>query len=531
MVNLKEILGFWCGNAGYTLMLDSPSGINVQADGAEGKVLWLNVVENADVTAEALSVAMNRTAEIVLFDPVCVKEDEGEAYFDALQGLRADAVRLFSFLEQTLEAGLTAYNIRTGIDELDQNMVMLNINATFVDGFVCLEEPGYVDPEIERAWAAGYAAAEAISAERIEALEAEVAVKYQEGYDDGYDKGYDDGAKDIPDPTDAASLPDNSMVVAAGGKVTVTGAFTGTYTNPYWKCSVFRLNAGTGTTLSFSDGRLDVYALKVDLPNIKVTSSYPFTSLTNLRSVAGNIKITGNYEGSFTGLFYGCTNLTSIDFTTIDILEMGAAGLFGDCTNLREIKTADGVLHLGPYSLFNTFYNCKSLTSPIKIHINMPGGSTLQTFYQAGIESVEFTDDSVIGSTSTNYTFGYFKGKSVKGKNVFSTLPTSCNYMFYQASNLQEIDLPAMDMSNVTSVTNMFSNCKSLQKIRIKNLPAASSVTLKLIDTKLDVESIEYIAESTAPGSCTVSFSSTTKALPGYAEAVAKLTARGYRVS
>lgn len=163
MVNLKEILGFWCGRSGYTLMLDSPSGINVQADGAEGKVLWLNVVENADVTAEALAVAMNRTAEIVLFDPVCVKEDEGEAYFDALQGLRADAVRLFSFLEQTLEAGLTAFNIRTGIDELDQNMVMLNINATFTDAFVCLEEPEYVDPEIERAWAAGYAAAEAVA--------------------------------------------------------------------------------------------------------------------------------------------------------------------------------------------------------------------------------------------------------------------------------------------------------------------------------------------------------------------------------
>ena len=46
---------------------------------------------------------------------------------------------------------------------------------------------------------------------------------------------------------------------------------------------------------------------------------------------------------------------------------------------------------------------------------------------------------------------------------------TDCNYMFYNLTNISEIDLSNFDISEVTSMDHMFSNCINVKKIIINN--------------------------------------------------------------
>ena len=45
----------------------------------------------------------------------------------------------------------------------------------------------------------------------------------------------------------------------------------------------------------------------------------------------------------------------------------------------------------------------------------------------------------------------------------------SCNGMFYECSNITEIDLSHFDSSNVTEMVFMFGNCSSLQYLNLSN--------------------------------------------------------------
>ena len=140
MKDIKEILENVLDNKSelftmpYTLVVDTPSGVNISADeiGESVGIVWLNLIENSTITASSydLNFPVTRTVEIVMFQD-CIKEDTGSGYYPILQNMRADAGLIINGL--TRELDMSNISMDTDVDELDRNMCMLRLQFTFDD--------------------------------------------------------------------------------------------------------------------------------------------------------------------------------------------------------------------------------------------------------------------------------------------------------------------------------------------------------------------------------------------------------------
>jgi len=79
--------------------------------------------------------------------------------------------------------------------------------------------------------------------------------------------------------------------------------------------------------------------------------------------------------------------------------------------------------------------------------------------------------------------------KNIKSRNLeneenkvtlyFNDPLTSCEKMFYQATNLKEIDLSKFDFSEVTTMSQMFMGCNNLERINFGNINTSSVTNMK----------------------------------------------------
>ena len=98
--------------------------------------------------------------------------------------------------------------------------------------------------------------------------------------------------------------------------------------------------------------------------------------------------------------------------------------------------------------------------------------------------------------TDVDNMFAYWKADKITFNNINTSRLTSMFDMFYEMTNLKEIDISSFDTSNVINMYALFSNNTSLETVKMSNLDLRNAENLKALfkgDVKLSTLMIDNI--------------------------------------
>lgn len=179
----------------------------------------------------------------------------------------------------------------------------------------------------------------------------------------------------------------------------------------------------------------------------------------NIHPINTYATISMNYL--FNYLFKNCTHIKTVDLSNVNKWTTGfhkIRGMFYGCTNLVSVD----LNQIAPYmssdddnSMLNTFYKCTSLK---EVNFGNYDTSKVITFNSAFFEcsSLETLDMSGLNTT-----------------NVTNTVQ-----MFSRCTSLKYLDISGWDLSNCTKYTGMFNKCNALKTIR---MVGCNQATINLI--------------------------------------------------
>lgn len=199
------------------------------------------------------------------------------------------------------------------------------------------------------------------------------------------------------------------------------------------------------------------------------------TSLTNIQvpfntQSAEDKPTTGN-ERSFGCMFLGCSNLESImlgdDFVVNKQTKFDR--VFESCVKLRQAPDLSKCITSKVTSLYNTFYDCKALTSVDLSGLDLSGVEKTEGMFAKCTElaSAKF---GALNSGTLKYMQSMFSGCSKLTSVDFASLATgSCNMskMFYNCAALTALDLSNWDTTSANNLTNMFDGCSKLSSVTL----------------------------------------------------------------
>lgn len=137
MIDIRNICMEWATENDLDLITDSTAGLNAIADrnisdreDAQDKdVLFLNIAETGTLQASDTGrfVTVSHTYEIGLFKK-CLKETDGDSYYEDSQYLLDQIVSLFIFMNKQLNLTMGSYS--NAIDQLDANTVCIRLQVS-----------------------------------------------------------------------------------------------------------------------------------------------------------------------------------------------------------------------------------------------------------------------------------------------------------------------------------------------------------------------------------------------------------------
>lgn len=139
MIDIRNICLEWATENGLDLITDSTAGLNAVADrnisdredARDKDVLFLNIAETTvmQMLEGGRIMTVEHTYELGLFKK-CLKETDGDAYYDDNQHLLEQVISLFQYLSKKLN--VTYGSTSNAVDQLDSNNVCirLQINVT-----------------------------------------------------------------------------------------------------------------------------------------------------------------------------------------------------------------------------------------------------------------------------------------------------------------------------------------------------------------------------------------------------------------
>lgn len=169
------------------------------------------------------------------------------------------------------------------------------------------------------------------------------------------------------------------------------------------------------------------------------------------------------YNYLFNYLFKDCINIKTVDFTNISNWTTNyhkIRGMFYGCTNLVSVDLNQIAPYMHPdddNSMLNTFYKCTSLK---EVNFGNYDTSKVITFNSAFFEcsSLETLDMSGLDTTSI----------------------TNTTQMFSRCTSLKYLDISGWDLSNCVKYTEMFNKCNALKTIR---MAGCNQATIDLINS------------------------------------------------
>ncbi|MCR4889472.1 MAG: BspA family leucine-rich repeat surface protein [Ruminococcus sp.] len=237
----------------------------------------------------------------------------------------------------------------------------------------------------------------------------------------------------------------------------------------------------------------DFRAYEIDLTN--ADSSNVKTSTMNMFNGCKNLKTLkmGDFDTSkllnTSGMFAYCESLTALDLTSFDTSNVNYMdGMFYNCTSLKTITVSDKWTTSNVNRSSNMFTKCTSIvggngtvfdsskTNASYARIDKEGEKgyltevmsndlcTLKGSILTLKGKVKLSDVRVFAKNDTVETIVAEEG---------TVLPSICDEMFKDFTDVKNIDLKNADSSNVSSMVSMFENCV-----------AVSTVDLRSFDTK-----------------------------------------------
>ena len=165
-----------------------------------------------------------------------------------------------------------------------------------------------------------------------------------------------------------------------------------------------------------------------------------FLFCKNLKTIIGITNLKTDNVTNMTGMFYGCSSLTSLDLSSLNTSSLNIMyGIFQDCSSLKSINLTnfktDNVEDMG-----QLFLNCSSLESLDVSGFKTDGVTSMFNMFR-GCSSLKSLDLSI------------FNTKKVR----------NMGQMFRDCSNLATINVGGdWNTEAVTESTDMFINCTSL---------------------------------------------------------------------
>ena len=139
MIDIRNICLEWATENGLDLITDSTAGLNAvsdrnisdREDAQDKDVLFLNIAETTimQILEGGRIMTVEHTYELGLFKK-CLKETDGDSYYEDSQILLERVISLFQYLSKKLNV---AYGTTSNaFDQLDSNNVCirLQVNAT-----------------------------------------------------------------------------------------------------------------------------------------------------------------------------------------------------------------------------------------------------------------------------------------------------------------------------------------------------------------------------------------------------------------
>ena len=267
---------------------------------------------------------------------------------------------------------------------------------------------------------------------------------------------------------------------------------------------------------------------------VKPTSTYRwFAGMSNLTKITG-LSYLNTTEVTNTGyMFYQCSNLSSIDISTMDLSKASTSGyMMGSCSSLSTLtipssasglntnaftgvgtasspciltapsgfnfgtdtsgltfKWKSGTFYLTgtktPYAILSgtqlTFYYDATAWSRGTTFYPLNAGTNSPGWYGQDEDVTTVVFNSAFASARPTSTYRWFAGMSnltkITGLTYLNTSEvTNMASMFYNCSALTSIDLSKFNTANVTSMAYMFYGCQTIKSLDLSKL-STSNVT------------------------------------------------------
>ena len=206
----------------------------------------------------------------------------------------------------------------------------------------------------------------------------------------------------------------------------------------------YELNSGTHLPAWYGkSGNITKAVFDASFANARPTSCFEwFLYFGNLKQIEGIENLNTTNVTNMTSMFYGCSQLTSLDvthFNTENVTNM--VQMFTDCRCLTSLDVTNfntaNVTNMG-----NMFYGCSQLTSLDVTHFNTANVFAMNSMF-SGCSSLTSLDVTHLNTA-----------------NVLAM-----NDMFSGCSSLTSLDVSHFNTKNVEYIMNIFKGCSALTTI------------------------------------------------------------------
>ncbi|WP_051208794.1 BspA family leucine-rich repeat surface protein [Butyrivibrio sp. WCD3002] len=177
-------------------------------------------------------------------------------------------------------------------------------------------------------------------------------------------------------------------------------------------------------------------------------------------------------------LFYGCKNLTGVEFNGLDTSEVvDMRQLFDDCRNLEEINLNELSDTSNVQYMHGVFQGCYKLKKITMDKISTASAKEMSFMFNgcSSLEELSLSNFNTSNVETMDQMFGgcnKLKSLDLSGFDTSEVKDMSC--MFSGCFLLQSLNIGSFDTSNVTNMRDMFGNCESLESIDLSSFDTSS---------------------------------------------------------
>ena len=226
-----------------------------------------------------------------------------------------------------------------------------------------------------------------------------------------------------------------------------------------------------------------------------------FDNLTNLTTIENMNNLDTSNVTSMSGMFSGCSSLTSINLTGLDTSNVTSMkSMFSGCSSLTSINLT-GLDTSNVTSMESMFYGCSSLTSIDLAGLDTSNVTSMGNMFRvcSSLTTINLTELDTSNVTSMNSTFFECSGlTSINLGQLDTGSVTDMGSMFYGCSGLTNIDVSSFKTSNVINMMNMFRGCSGLLQLDVSDFDITYA-------KEVDPMSVMYMFESVT---CSITISS-----------------------